>query len=180
MSSEIEQFLQRVAQRQLEKAQRAAQAEAEVAGEDTYQPSAPIQRGQVAQRAAGERAAGQRAAAGERGDVQRAPVQRGGGKPAAQPPSTVPRTRSRRDEARRPRDQPKEAAKAKPIRDPHIEATYPVNQPAGGERPAAVKRQPAGEADSAVQSLIEILRQPQGVQQAVLLKEILDRPLHRW
>ena len=31
-----------------------------------------------------------------------------------------------------------------------------------------------------VQDLLKLLRQPGGVQQAILLKEILDRPEHRW
>ena len=31
-----------------------------------------------------------------------------------------------------------------------------------------------------VQNLIKLLRQPAGIQQAILLREILDRPTHRW
>jgi hypothetical protein len=30
------------------------------------------------------------------------------------------------------------------------------------------------------QDLVRLLREPQGIQQAILLKEILDRPDHRW
>ena len=47
---------------------------------------------------------------------------------------------------------------------------------------AARSKRPAEVAPSAhpVHELLRTLRQPGGIQQAILLREILDRPVHRW
>ena len=49
------------------------------------------------------------------------------------------------------------------------------------ESQAAAKRKAdVANANNPAQQLIELLRQPGGMQQAILIREILDRPEHRW
>ena len=46
------------------------------------------------------------------------------------------------------------------------------------QAPATTGSQPS--AGFSAENLIEMLKRPEGVQQAILLREILDRPEHRW
>lgn len=72
------------------------------------------------------------------------------------------------------------------------ESSSPQHEPAAGETAPPAKtetaaRLDAGQADPAsdspnetVRQLLQALRSPQGLRNAVLLHEILDRPTHRW
>lgn len=58
------------------------------------------------------------------------------------------------------------------------EAAKRVRSAKPSARPATAATIPL--AGSAAQDLLRILRQPGGIKQAILLREILDRPEHRW
>ena len=67
-------------------------------------------------------------------------------------------------------DAKRAAAKAKQIADD-------LMKQAARKTPAALATEPTG---VPIHDLLKLLRRPGGIQQAILLREILDRPEHRW
>lgn len=55
--------------------------------------------------------------------------------------------------------------------------TESMSKPYNEEQEMTGNRQSTG---SSTENLVEMLKRPKGVQQALLLREILDRPEHRW
>lgn len=60
------------------------------------------------------------------------------------------------------------------------EAQLAVQQSRGASQAAGASPGNVVLSGNPAQDLIRLLRQPTGIQQAILLKEILDRPEHRW
>ncbi len=62
------------------------------------------------------------------------------------------------------------------------EALQKAKQSGQQLRPGQTKRRSGGTATTTnpARKLIEMLKQPGGIQQAILLQEIFDRPEHRW
>lgn len=197
MSGDIEDFLKRAAQRRQER-----QANQPPVPPKTSQPPprpeytdarrersvSPIDDddeiviAQVVQAPVAERIAElkRRQAEAQSGGLDRRPVQSAGREPATRPVAPLPPTARQVPTSGRGAVSDRATVPGRGAATASVSATSGPGGAAQSGFMASGAQLSAGADDALIEQLLSSLRNPQGLKQAVLLHEILDRPVHRW